>query len=384
MERELHSRRNPGHDAFADATAASAAALDTEAQVKQARAEAREEAGVPAKAAEEAPGPDWVDAATLVDGAALASLESMGFSRNRATHALHAGGGTAEGGVAWLESRSDDASLDAPLLLPPHKARLLSMTAEEKEAAAADALARAKAKREAAERESDRAREVARVASGKALLEAQRLAKEVELKRNLDLRRIEKEEEARARARVKAKLEEDRRARRAAAGLPMDESPEEVAVREAREVQAAAAAAAARLPPKRASTLAAQRETLVSMKKAAMAAPDAATATAAFKACCETMLKLLANAANAPGEAKFRRLRAANAALAARVFAVPGATDFLALTGFKVVVEEGEGGAPETVWVMAGAGDGGPSPVDLAEAGGVLDSAINNPLFGAL
>ena len=90
------------------------------------------------------------------------------------------------------------------------------------------------------------------------------------------------------------------------------------------------------------------------------------------------------NAATQPGEAKFRRLRAANAALAARVFAVPGATDFLALTGFKVVVEEGEGGAPETVWVMAGAGDGGPSPVDLAEAGGVLDSAINNPLFGAL
>ena len=52
----------------------------------------------------------------------------------------------------------------------------------------------------------ERLREKERIRSGKELLEAKRKEDDLKLKRNLELRRIEKEEEARAREKIRVKL----------------------------------------------------------------------------------------------------------------------------------------------------------------------------------
>jgi UBX domain-containing protein 1/4 len=56
------------------------------------------------------------------------------------------------------------------------------------------------------EKELEKLREQERVRAGKELLAAKRQEDELKLKRNLELRRIEKEEEARARERIRQKL----------------------------------------------------------------------------------------------------------------------------------------------------------------------------------
>ncbi len=56
------------------------------------------------------------------------------------------------------------------------------------------------------EAELERLREKERIRSGKELLEAKCKEDDLKLKRNLELRRIEKEEEARARNKIRVKL----------------------------------------------------------------------------------------------------------------------------------------------------------------------------------
>lgn len=384
-ERDLHTKRT-GHASFVDKTGEEAAPMDTEAQMKAAAADAeaaaRAEFGLGAakdKAPDEGTAGEKDEGPLVeppVDADALAALESMGFARNRAVRGLHFGDGGVEGAVAWLDAHGGDEGVDEPLLIPESKIKK-PLTAAEKEAAAAELVARARAKREAEERALAKEREANRVRAGKELLKAQREAKDAELRRNAELRRIEKEEEARARERVRAKLEEDRRERRRRLGLPEDKTPAERAAREAAEAEKAAAKAAAeaarRLPVKRVSTLAKQRDVLVGMKKAAAAGGDEQ-----FRTACTTMLKLLANAAT--GEAKYRRLRLANAKLAALVFSVGGAVDFLKLAGFS---EAGAGDDAALELPPVDSPDA-PTAADLAESGALLDSALTNPMFGAL
>ena len=56
--------------------------------------------------------------------------------------------------------------------------------------------------------ELENLREQERIRSGKEMAAAKRQEEDLRLKRNLELRRIEKEEEERARARIRAKLGE--------------------------------------------------------------------------------------------------------------------------------------------------------------------------------
>ena len=58
------------------------------------------------------------------------------------------------------------------------------------------------------EAELEKLREQERIRSGKEMAAAKRQEEDLRLKRNLELRRIEKEEEERARARIRAKLGE--------------------------------------------------------------------------------------------------------------------------------------------------------------------------------
>jgi hypothetical protein len=85
-----------------------------------------------------------------------------------------------------------------------------TLTPEEAKARAAELQARAKLKREAAERVNDKDRERQRIAMGKELAAAQRQEDDVRFKRLADERRRDKEEVESARAKMRAKLAEDR------------------------------------------------------------------------------------------------------------------------------------------------------------------------------
>ena len=373
-----------------------------------------------------------------VDAAALEALRQMGFSRNKAVRALHfssggsaehagndGSGGSVEGAVAWLEAEeakvssssssseaekkkkkeggdgdggdggndgekgepkpAEDAAalfaarLEEPLLLPPGPPPKPKLSKEEAAAKAAEMLAAAKARRAAEEAAQEKEREANRIRAGKELLLAKRKEEELAVKRAAEARRLEKEEAERARLKVKEKLEEDRRARRMALGLPPELSEEERAAEAAKEAAKAAAEAAKRLPVKPVSALARQRELLVAVKKREGDGGGGEKA----KACFETLFKIVANVGTNPAEPKFRRLRLANAALDARVFSVPGALEFLELVGFAREKAEAaaDGGAAEEFLVLP---EERARPADLQEVAALLDSALNNPMFGAL
>jgi len=417
------------------AKAAAAADSDGEGEVAGAKKK-RAEKDEPAAAAAFVPSTDpstFIEPA--VDAAALESLRQMGFSRNKAVRALHfsgggseehaggnEGGGSVEGAVAWLEAKAASSSsssaaaataaaeekkkegggdggggnggggggggegepekpaaadpaalfaarLEEPLLLPLGPPPKPKLSREEAAAKAAEMLSAAKARRAAEEAAQEKEREANRIRAGKELLLAKRKEEELAGTRAAEARRLEKEEAERARLKVKLKLEEDRRARRMALGLPPELSEEERAAEAAKEAAKAAAEAAKRLPVKPASSLAKQREILVLVKKH--------EAEERAKTCFETLLKIVANVGTNPTEPKFRRLRLANAALDSRVFSVPGALDFLGLAGFAR--EAGEGG--EALLVLP---EGRARPADLQEVASLLDSALNNPMFGAL
>lgn len=435
----MHKRNNPGHDKFVDETEARAAKMDTEGEVAAARVAAKEAARAAAAADSDGEGEGGTkkekekekafepstDPSTFiepaVDAAALDSLQQMGFSRNKALRALHfsSGGsaehagnddnGSVEGAVAWLEAQeaklsssssaeekkkegSDGgdgdgkgeaeptnpaaadpaalfaAQLEDPLLLPPGPPPKVKLSREEAAAKAAEMLAAAKARRAAEEATQEKEREANRIRAGKELLLAKRKEEELAGKRAAEARRLEKEEVERARLKVREKLEEDRRSRRMALGLPPELSEEEKAVEAAKEAAKAAAEAAKRLPVKPASSLAKQREILVSVKKR--------EAEEKAKLCFETLFKIVANIGQNPSEAKFRKLRLGNAALDSRVFSVPGALDFLWLVGFARVKEE-----EAEVLILP---DDRARPADLREVASLLDSALNNPMFGIL
>lgn len=136
-ERDLHTKRT-GHASFVDATAASAVAIDSEAQMKEAsaaaKAEAREAAGLPPLKKDEGP-PVEPD----VDAAALDALAGMGFPPIRSKRALFFAGGPERSDVAaaasWLADHADDGDVDEPLLVPPSKAKPKKALSKEEAAA---------------------------------------------------------------------------------------------------------------------------------------------------------------------------------------------------------------------------------------------------------
>ena len=117
------------------------------------------------------------------------------------------------------------------------------------------------------------------------------------------------------------------------------------------------------------------RATLVQWKKE----QNAAT----FSLACQTMHKLFANIRRTPHEAKYRRINTKNAVLRDRLLGLPGAIDFLKRVNFdfEEVVDEVDKEGEEGVLVM------GEDKVDLPvldAALEVIDSALNNPMFGVL
>ncbi|KAI3435819.1 hypothetical protein D9Q98_001877 [Chlorella vulgaris] len=356
-EWSLHTKRT-GHQGYDDKTN-EAEAVDTEAQMKAAAVEEAGGCGGGSAAPEEL-------VPAEVNGELLAQMEAMGFPAARATRALYRSGGeNLEAAIGWLEEHGEDADLDEPLLVPKSQPKA-KLTPEEARAHAAELIRKAKDKREREEKEMEKLREAERIRAGKELALAARQEDNLKLKRLVEARRLEKEEEARAREKIRIKLEEDRRARRRAKGLP-EELTEEEKEEERRKAAAKVEEEKRRkLPIKPVQVGEKMRRQLVEMKKAHPGQEEA------VKVCWNTLLKMCGNVYTHPGEEKYRRVRLTNPAIQARVAAFTGAVAFLQLAGFQ----------PD--------GDNLEMPADrvdravLEVAGEQLQSAINNPFFGVL
>ncbi|KAK9831953.1 hypothetical protein WJX81_002741 [Elliptochloris bilobata] len=364
-EKDLHTKRT-GHAAFRDKTA-SAAPLDTEAQVKEA-ASAMKEDGEPT--ASTAPDAEVEMVAPEVDAALKQQLEDMGFTANRAMRALHGSGAAGvEAAVAWIMDHENDADLDEPLLVPKGAPPKPKLSAEEARKHAEEMIRKAKERREKEERELERLREAERIRAGRELLQAKRQEDDLKLKRNIEERRREKAEDERAREKIRAKVDEDRRARRRKMGLPEELTEEEKAAEAAKAAEKERAKVAnAFVPIKPVTQISRLRELLVGMKK------RYASEDERVKTCWSTLLKYIGNVARDPRQDKFRRIRQGNAAFQARVGGLEGGVAVLELLGFA----------------RQAADDALVLPADkvnlelLQAAGGLLHDACTNPFFGAL
>ncbi|KAL3157720.1 hypothetical protein ABBQ32_012149 [Trebouxia sp. C0010 RCD-2024] len=415
-EKDMHSRHT-GHLEFQNKTD-EATAIHTESEMQQA-SEAMHEALKGDSAASAAVSDMEVDAALEMVPAAVSTelrqqLEDMGFSANKATRALHfCGQESLEAAVTWLAQHEEDTGLDEPLLIPKTQPKK-KLTPEEAAQAAEDLRKKIKAKNQKEEAELEKLREKERIRAGKELLEAKRKEDDLKLKRNLEMRRIEKEEEQRARDRIRVKLEEDRRARRRKMGLPEELTEEEKAQEAAAAAQKAGAAkkkgsfvtvkpvsaledvlkhagggvsgfhhgshakAASALStavsqqchtvPTRSAVAEKLRAKLVEIKKSH---PDN---SAGVTTCFQTMQKYLANIYKDPSQDKFRNIRLSNPAFQQRVGAFAGSIEALELCGFK---KSADGDSLSMSHQDA-------QPEVLTIAGSELNNALSNPFFGML
>ena len=385
-EKDIHTKRT-GHAEFVDKTAETARAMDTEGEMKAIGDEMKAELGVPiAKKSkgegegspsnddareEDSSSPELVE--PEVDAATVSELVAMGFGRNRAVRAAHFTGTTSvEQAVNWIVEHETDADVDAPLLLPKAPPPKQKLSKEEARAKAEELRVQMARKKEKEEKEMERLREQERIRSGKELLKAKKLEEELQLKRNLEARRIEKEEAARAKARINEKLEEDRRERRRKAGLPEELTDEERARERERELEKARAAreaaekkAAAGLRVKPVSAIDAVRKALVDVRKN----PDLDDARVAT--CFKTLLAYLGNVARKPDEEKFRTIKLDNDAFVSRVDRA-GGRRVLELVGFE---SDGAKLAMPREKVDQNL---------LNLVGGEITGALNNPFFGKL
>ncbi|XP_071690205.1 uncharacterized protein [Rutidosis leptorrhynchoides] len=354
-ESDLHTKRT-GHTEFTDKTAET---------VKPIASEVAKNNDV-----------DMVDATTAVepeemvvpdvDSKLLEELESMGFSKERATRALHfSGNSSLEAAANWIVEHENDADIDRmPLVSAKSKSEppKPSLTPEERKAKAQELKERARKKKEEEEKRMEREREKERIRIGKELLEAKRMEEENERKRIIALRKAEKEEEKRAREKIRQKLEEDKAERRRKLGLPAEDpsvpKPPAPVVEEKK----------SSLPVRPASKAEQMRECLRSLKQSNK--DDDAKVKTAFN----TLLTYIKNAATKPEEEKFRKIRLTNAAFQDRVGKLEGGIKFLELCGFEKI--EGD----EFLFLARDKID----RAVLNSAGTELNSAINNPFFGVL
>lgn len=295
-----------------------------------------------------------------VDPQHVQQLVDMGFSRNKAVRSLHfSGGGGVESALEWISSHEQDPeNSDEPLLVDVSKPKL---TAEEARAKAEELVQKAKAKREAEEREMEKIREAERIRSGKEMAAIARKEEEQRLKRMAEERLREKEEEARAREKVKKKLEQDRMERRAALGLPPELTEEEKEEERRRQEEKKNTGSA--LPVKPVEKIQKMRQLMVDLKKN----PDERKTTAF-----QTLQKIIGNIVAMPENPKYRTIKLDNAAIQDRIGRFCEALEFLRTAGF----EDSDG--------MMTLSQDATCSVTLTAALEILDSALNNPFFGAL
>ena len=380
-ERDLHEKR-VGHGAFQEVQNVNG--VDTEEEMKS----LRKENGIDGSEDK-----DMVE--PTVDQKVLSQLESMGFSKNKSIRALHFSGNQGiDAAIEWISSqRSDDAELEMPLLVPSTELKP-SLSPEEAKARAQELVMKAKQRREAEEREAERARELIRVKEGKNLAAIARREEEQRLKRMAEEREREKREAAAAREKIRKKLgtmlasshtntkssiyydnkitsyaEQDRMERRAALGLPPELTEEEKEEERRRLEERAEKEAKPRLPVKPREKIDKMRNLLVTMKKENSSGDEGGLNTAF-----QTLSKLISNVVNHPDNPKFRKVNLSNPKIIERIGKYNKAIEFLGICGFS---KSEESGFMELL-------EEDMNQIVLRSASECLENALTNPFFGVL
>lgn len=293
----------------------------------------------------------------------LLELESMGFPLARATRALYySGNASLLDALNWVFEHENDADIDQMPLVPveiPIESPEQSDITEKMRIKAQEVSDRVRRKKEEEEKKLEREREKSRIRAGKDLLKAKRILEETERKRNVDLRRSEKEEQKRAREKILQKVEHDKVERRSKLGVPLENPPAVRNVVVQKECM---------LPLKSSFKPQHMRDCLRSLKRNHM--DDDGRVKRAF----QTLLIYVGNIIKNPDEEKYRRIRVSNPIFQDRVGSVKGGMEFLELCGFERI----EGGA--FLYLSKDKLD----TMVLNSAGYELNYALTNPFFGML
>jgi len=158
----------------------------------------------------------------------ISTLGEMGFSENRAKHALKATDYKGvEPAMEWLLTRTEDASLEEPPSSDDEeeeapkdetpaeeKKPLTEEEKKEKMEKLEELRKRKRAEREEKEKRDAQEKEKKRVIEGKGMTDIKAKMEEQEIRKLADLRRREKQEEKAAKAKILAQIEADKIARK--------------------------------------------------------------------------------------------------------------------------------------------------------------------------
>mmetsp|Transcript_14048 Transcript_14048/g.28061 ORF Transcript_14048/g.28061 Transcript_14048/m.28061 type:complete len:409 (+) Transcript_14048:34-1260(+) len=319
-EKDIHSKRNPGHDEFEDMTGKDGAVtygaagaggdgdVDMDAELKKAIAMSE---------AEDDSGPK-VPITDKVNGDLMTQLKDMGFPDVRAEKALWlTGNENLEAAITWLADHGEDADIDEQLMVSEAQANKPKMSKEEQKALLEERLAKMRREKARQEKELAKQQELARIQSSKEMHEARKLQKEQEEKLRAEKEQREKDADARARAKIKAELEKDKRERMAKLGI----KPEEAA--------AAASAKPADPYKERRLELGTKLRDLIGFHRNDPTTPNPATKAV------ETANKYVENIIKNPTEDKFRAINLENAAFQRLIGGKKGGMEMMAAIGFK-------------------------------------------------
>ncbi|CAA7058889.1 unnamed protein product [Microthlaspi erraticum] len=310
---------------------------------------------------------DSENVAFEVNRGLLKELEDMGFSMARAAWALHhSGNSNLETAVNWIVDHENDSQFDKmPLMEFNIEIESPTPSDDTTQARANELREQARKIREEEETKREREREKERIRAGKEMMETKRIAEEIERKRNIALRKAEKDEEKKARDKIMLKVNADKLERKRKRGMrPETES-------------ASTSTPVAPLDSKRifislpspASKAEEMRECLRSLRRNHKD-EDPRIIRKAF----ETLLMIVRNAAKNPDEEKYRRVRVTNRLFKERVGRYKEGIEFMELCGFK------REAASEFLSLSTQDAD----ISRLRDAAFQLQSAITNPFFGLL
>ncbi|XP_010439454.1 PREDICTED: UBX domain-containing protein 1-like isoform X2 [Camelina sativa] len=300
----------------------------------------------------------------------LKELEDMGFSMARAAWALHhSGNSSLEEAVNWIIDHENDSQFEKmPLMefnIEIESPNAYDDTAETSQARAKELMEQARKLREEEETKREREREKERIRAGKEMMETKRIPEENERRRNIALRKAEKDEGKKAREQIMLKVNEDKLKRKRRLGLPTETESASTSTH----VSPLNTKRVIMSPPSPASKAEEMRECLRSLRRNHKD-EDPRITRRAF----ETLLTIVRNAANKSGEERYRRIRLTNRLFHERVGIYSQGIEFLELCGFKR--EDGS----EFFYLPY-------LDVDinrLRDAAFQLNYAITNPFFGLL
>lgn len=354
-ERDMHTKRNPGHDKFEDRTGkdggvdydkkmeAGGDDMELDEETKAAIAKTHGAAGAKAIAKVEAgaadDGPKDTPISDKVNGDLMTQLKDMGFPDVRAEKALWlTGNEDLEGAINWLAEHGDDADIDEPLLVSEKEANKPKLTKEEQKALLEARLKKMRDQKARADKELAKVQELARIQSSKEMHEARKLQKEQEEKLREEKAKREKEQEARDRARIKAELEKDKRERMARAGIKVPE-------------EKAAAAKPADPYKEKKLELGSKLRDLIGFHRNDPTTPNPATKAV------ETANKYVENIMKSPTEEKFRAINLENAAFQRLVGGKKGGMEMMRAIGFVEADSKLKMDEPDAKWLEVASGE---------------------------